>query len=312
MEFLAPIASSPLFWSGCAVGAAATAAYSIYATVFAFPKMPSLPSRTGSSTGAATRSVVLYELEHRPRSVGSLSGFCLAVEAHLNALGVKFERLEAFKDKMPPRGKAPFLEHTLTDGTVVAICESDEIDRYLLEAFDSPTSRILADAAVADASRRTTVRLLKRLATDRLYFVGMYAAVVPGAWSVVRHEGGMPWPFADLFGAFLRRSMYDQCCAAAGGIGRMPLGEALRSAEGDLDSVEEAVGRLASGTGFLSGMDKPCSSEVAAWAHLVPCVFERRDSPLGAAVAARPETSRWLRRVAEFYFPDRVRAALDE
>lgn len=311
MEKAIEAVRDPLLWAGIALGAVGAGLLALQ-PVFAFPQLPAPEPPLGEPIAAGdTDKIDLYELEHNPGSIGSYSGFCLAVEAHLRALKLHYNSRKAFDDKFPPRGKAPFLEHFGKGGRVVTVSDSDAMNAYLLKvASGTPGCLLVADSAISDAARRGTIWMLKRVTTDRLYFIMMYAAVAPVAWS----EGGagsdnsMPWPIGDLFHRYLRRLMLDQCRAAAGGIGRFALEEALASAEPDLDVFEEAVGRLGGADGFLSGLAVPCSSEVSMWAQLVPNIFDDARSDFGQAVLRRPRLSAWLLRLATHLFPERVAA----
>ncbi|KAA0153349.1 hypothetical protein FNF27_02792 [Cafeteria roenbergensis] len=305
----AAIAGDPLFWAGVAVGAVGVGLMAVRSAI-AFPALPDPEPPLGEPIAAEDTEIVdVYELEHRPGSVGSLSGFCLAVEAHLKALGLPYKSRLAFSEKFPPRGKAPYIEHFSKGGRMVGVGDSDAINAYLMSVAGTKPGRMLeADSEVTNSGRRGTIWLLKRLTTDRIYFVGMYSAVVPGAWDEGA-KSAMPWPIGALFQMYLRRSMLDQCRSAAGGIGRFSFKEAMASIEPDLDVVEEAVARLAGADGFMSGLARPCSSEVSMWAHMVPCIFEAADSDLGRSVQRRPRLCAWLLRVATHLFPERVAAA---
>lgn len=310
MEGALSAVRDPLLWAGIALGAVGAGLLALQ-PVFAFPELPAPEAPVGEPIAAAdTEMIDLFELQRNPGSVGSYSGFCLAVEAHLRALKLPYNSRKAFDDKFPPRGKAPFLEHLGKDGRVVTVSDSDAMNAYLLKAASAtPGCLLIADSKIEDAARRGTIWMLKRVTTDRLYFVMMYAAVAPGAWG----QGGagsdsMPWPVGPLFHMYLRRFMLEQCRSAAGGIGRFALEEALASVEPDLDVMEEAVARLAGTDGFLSGLALPCSNEVAMWAHLVPAIFDDAKTDFGQAILRRPSLSAWLLRVAVHLFPERVDA----
>lgn len=280
-----------------------------FKSAISFPDLPEPLAPLGEPIAAEDTEIIdLYELEHRAGSVGSISGFCLAVEAHLKGLGLPYKSRAAFSEKFPPRGKAPYVEHFSTGGRMVGLGDSDAINEYLLSIAGTKPGRMLVpDSEVSNAGRRGTIWLLKRLTTDRLYFVGMYSAVIPGAWEE-KGKSPMPWPVGALFQKYLRRSMLDQCRSAAGGIARFSFEEALASIEPDLDVMEEAVARLGGTDGFLSGLGRPCSGEVSMWAHIVPCIFEAADSELARRVQRRPRLSAWLLRVAELLFPERIAA----
>jgi glutathione S-transferase len=312
--------------SGAVGGALACSIWMVWKSTFAMPDLSHRTSDISSEKSSdpskvAREKIVFYELEHAPGGIASVSGFCAAVDAHLHAMDLDFEVKQAFKDKFPPRGKAPFLEHYKEDGTVTTVTDSDVILRYLqdLDASNKAIGlrrSIVPDSELTDSedmtarTRASTIRLAKRLVTDRLYFVALQWAFVEDegyAASTAGVEDSMPWPMGALFQMFMRRSMTDQCLAAAGGVARAPHSDTLRNTMGDLDALEDVVERLGAATGWLSGQDRPSTGEIAMWGHLATCRFEGSEAPLAKAVAARPALHKWIGALATYLFPDRVR-----
>ena len=291
--------------------------WSVWSSLFGAPAQPKPSGSTAKDLSALLKragkagknisALTFFELEHRVGSVGSVSPFCVSVEAHLRATVGRegFETAVAFKDKMPKLMKAPAVQVSFRDsGEDVEVVESDAICKFLLAAF--PGSDLIRDDDEVASGRRRRVHLLKRLATDRLYFVGYFAATQT-AGGMGGSGSGPPWPFSVLFARFLRKQAVDQCRAAAGGLGRRPLEEVLEETVADLRVVEEEVKELSSESGFLSGLRAPSSAEVAMWAQMVPTVYDGKDTELGRLVRKEcPVTCEWLKRVSAVLFPDRV------
>lgn len=218
-----------------------------------------------------------YHLNH-----GSLSPFCLKLEAFLKFANIPYETVNHMGNQGSPTGKIPFIEH---DGRLLA--DSTDIIQYLESCLDDSTSELHAAASDTTApvkfmSTRELTReqvarghLIQSTLENHFYFFVLYQRYICSddnyAYYVNLLFGSqnalVRWLIRHPFKNLLRNYLWNQVYAQ--GVARHSPERIVELARADLD----AVGALLPPSGYLFSEDRLTVYDACVYGFLCNAIY---------------------------------------
>jgi glutathione S-transferase len=217
------------------------------------------------------------------------SPFVIKVMVLLKLAGLPFREVQGNPFKAPQR----FLPYIVDDGVTVA-------DSSLVRAHIERKYGVDFDASL-DPVQKAATWAIERMCEDHLYF-----AMLESRWldrkifreGLGKHMfGPIPAPLRPLVKGMLRRMNAKRL--AGHGLGRHSKSDIATFARRDIDALAMLIGDKP----YLMG-DKPCGADGFVFGIVTSILTPPIESPLRAAMAARPTLVAYRDRLTRQFFPD--------